>query len=221
MSKENVSLNSEETTAFLQSADKVREVAARHLNENRGSSLSITFVRNLQSGIDQVFSAAVDQGVAVACKLGCNHCCSARVEAIEPEVFRIAREIASRPLDELNAHIERLRVYVAMPRDAVPWNRRTPCPFLIADLCSIYAVRPGVCRKAHSLDVAKCAANAPEIPQHLNIVLGAEALMKGTADAYREVGLPAAAHDLGPAVLLALTDPTAESRWLNGEAVFD
>lgn len=215
------SLSPEETAAFLQSADKVRAAAVRHLSDKRGSPLAITFVRNLQSGVDQVVTSAINQGVALACKVGCNYCCSARVEAIEPEVFRIAQEIAARPPEEINAVIERLQAYVAMPSDAAPWQRRTPCPFLIDDLCSIYEVRPGVCRKAHSLDVAQCAANAPEIPQSLNIVLGAEALMKGTADAYREIGLLATGHDLGPAVLIALTDPTAESRWLSGEAVFD
>jgi Fe-S-cluster containining protein len=215
------SITPEETTAFLLSADKVREAVVRYLSDKRSSPLAITFVRNLQSGIDQVVSAAINQGVELACKVGCNHCCSARVEAIEPEVFRIAREIASRPAEEINPLMERLRAYVALPSDVAPWPRRAPCPFLIDELCSIYAVRPGVCRKAHSLDVAKCVSHAAEIPQNLNIVLGAEALMKGTADAYQEIGLHATGHDLGQAILIALIDPTAESRWLSGEAVFD
>ncbi len=214
------SLTSEETTALLQSADQVRQAAVRHLGDKHGSPLVISFVRNLQTGIDQVVSVAVEEGVALACKAGCNHCCSAQVEAIEPEIFRIAREIASRSPEEISALIERLRMYGAVPSDAAPWSRRTPCPFLADDLCSIYEVRPGVCRKAHSLDVAKCAENSPTIPQSLNIVLGAEALLKGTSDAYRDLGLHAVGHDLGPAVLVALTDPTAESRWQSGEAVF-
>lgn len=214
-------ISAEETAAFLQSADKVREATVRYLSDKRGSPLAISFVRNLQSGIDQVVTSSINQGVELACKAGCNHCCSARVEAIEPEVFRIAREIASRPPEEIKALIERLRAYVTMPSDVAPWKRRTPCPFLVDNLCSIYEVRPGVCRKAHSLDVAKCAANAPEIPQSLNIVLGAEALLKGTSDAYREIGLHASGHDLGQAVLIALSDSTVESRWQSGEAVFE
>ena len=221
MKIENDSLTSEEAEAFLQSADQVREVAVRHLSNKQGLAMVISFVRNLQSGIDQVVTSSINQGVELACKAGCNHCCSARVEAIEPEVFRIAREIASRPPEEIKALIERLRAYVAMSSDVAPWKRRTPCPFLVDNLCSIYEVRPGVCRKAHSLDVAKCAENAPEIPQSLNIVLGAEALLKGTSDAYREIGLHASGHDLGQAVLIALSDSTVESRWQSGEAVFE
>ncbi len=214
-------ISAEETAAFLQSAVKVRQTAVRHLSNKRGTSFIVSFVRNLQNGIDQVVNAAVETGVRLDCKAGCFYCCSARVEAIEPEVFRIARELEARPDQERSALINRLQTYVATPSDGTPWQQRMPCPFLVDDLCSIYAVRPGVCRKAHSLDVAKCAENAPEIPQSLNIVLGAEALLKGTSDAYREIGLHASGHDLGQAVLIALSDSTVESRWQRGEAVFE
>jgi hypothetical protein len=44
--------------------------------------------------------------------------------------------------------------------------------------------------------------------------------MKGTAEAYCQVGLKTSAHELCKAVLQALTDETAEARWHNGEAVF-
>ena len=214
-------LSPEELAAFRQSTDRVRAAALAYLSDKRGSPQVINFVRNLQSGVDQVVAAAVGQGVQLACKAGCSHCCHALVEALEPEIFRIAQAVAAWPEPEINALQERLQAYAAMPSEVAPWARRMPCAFLVNDLCSIYEVRPGVCRKGHSLDVAPCAAKAPEIPQSLNIVLGAEALLQGTSQAYREIGLHAAGHDLGPAVLIALADPTAESRWLNGEAVFD
>lgn len=34
------------------------------------------------------------------------------------------------------------------------------------------------------------------------------------------IGLAAAGHALGQALLPVLTDPTAAARWMNGEAVF-
>lgn len=221
MSIKNNALSPEEVAAFLQSADQVRAAAVRHLIDKRGTPQAISFVRNLQTGIDQVVSTALEQRVQLACKAGCSHCCSARVEALAPEIFRIVQEFKTRPAQEIAALIERLQTYVATPSGIAPWQERLPCPFLVENLCSIYALRPGVCRKGHSLDVAPCAAHAAEIPQSLTIVLGAEALLKGTSDAYREIGLPAAGHDLGQAVLIALTDSTAEERWLSGEAVFD
>ena len=82
-------------------------------------------------------------------------------------------------------------------------------------------MRPANCRKAHSLDVTQCATHGPKIPQRLDVLLKAEALCKGSADAYAHIGLAAGGHELGQALLLALTDPGAEARWMNGEAVFD
>lgn len=86
--------------------------------------------------------------------------------------------------------------------------------------CTIYDVRPSVCRRAHSLDVRKCEANAPEIPQDLGVVVSIEALSNGTSDACRKLGFNTLGHELGLAVLLALFDESAESRWFNGEPVF-
>ena len=73
--------------------------------------------------------------------------------------------------------------------------------------CSIYPVRPAACRKAHSLSAPHCAEQSPTIPQNLRLLVDAEALMAGTALAYRDQPLPASAHELNAAVLAALNDP--------------
>jgi hypothetical protein len=138
-----------------------------------------------------------------------------------PEVFLIARELVGRPPDELKHIVERLSVHAALADgEGHSPDRRTECPFLIDGLCSIYDVRPGVCRKAHSLDIAKCQTHASEIPQDLGTIVGVEALAKGTSDAYRRLGFDASSHELGRAVLLVLSDPSAESRWYSGNAFF-
>ena len=82
-------------------------------------------------------------------------------------------------------------------------------------------MRPAACRKVHSFDVKKCESAGAEIPHSLEVILKSETLMKGTANAYQQAKLPASGHDLGQAVLLALTDETAESRWYGGELVFN
>ena len=217
-------LTPEEERAFLQSASNVEQVAERRLRALQSRQSVIAFVSNLQRGVSEVVQSAIGQGVGVACKAGCNHCCHARVEAIAPEIFGIARELAARPAEELNRYIQRLRIHAvahAATHDAATaWNQQAECPFLTNDLCAIYDVRPSGCRKAHSLDVEKCKENAPEIPQDLGIVVNVEALAKGTSDAYRTLGFDASGHELGRAVLLALTDSSAESRWFSGERVF-
>jgi Fe-S-cluster containining protein len=213
-------LTPEELDSFLTSAAKVEQAAEQHLRTHPGKQSVIAFVRTVQRGVDSVVQNAMDQGAPIECRAGCSHCCSAKVEALAPEIFLLARELQRRPAEELNAVIQRLKEHVGKHSEATAWGQRSPCPFLTNNRCSIYEVRPSVCRKAHSLDVKQCEANAPEIPQTLSIAVGAEALMKGTSDAYGTLGFNTSAHELGRAVLMALTDPSEEARWYSGEAVF-
>lgn len=213
-------LTPEEQIVFLRSADNVRQAAELHLRAHRSQQSVVAFVSNLQRGVTRIIQTAIDRGVKVACHAGCSHCCSARVEAMAPEVFRIARELSSQSPGELNQLVQHLNAHVSLQNEAVQWNQRLKCPFLKNGLCSIYDIRPSACRKAHSLDVRKCQANASEIPQDLRIVVSVEAMAKGTSDAYGRLGFDASSHELIRAVLLTLADPSAESRWYNGDAVF-
>jgi len=61
---------------------------------------------------------------------------------------------------------------------------------------------------------------APEVFTTVGTLPNVEALAKGTSEAYKKLGFDASSHELGRAVLLALSDPSAESRWYNGESVF-
>ncbi|SDO73411.1 Putative zinc-or iron-chelating domain-containing protein [Rhodoferax sp. OV413] len=220
-----LALTPEEQAAFLQSVDQVQQAALRGLEAQPGGWAVVAFVRHLQRGVDSVVATVRDQGVRLDCAAGCSHCCHARVEAMAPEIFQIAGELAARPPLEQAETVARLEAYLAVqtqdasPQDA-PWSCRPACPFLIDQLCSIYAVRPAACRKAHSRDVAACASDAALIPQSLELAVHAEALQLGTAAAYRQRGLDAQPHELVQAVLLALRDPSALSRWQDGEPVF-
>lgn len=208
-------LSEDEQAAYLDSIERVRQTAVNHLVSNRGSA--VDFVANLHRSVDKIAQQAGAHGQKAECKAGCACCCSVRVEASEPEIFLIAREIKKRPAAQIDAIIECLRNHVAAADDA---PSRRDCTFLEERLCTIYEVRPAVCRRAHSLSAEKCRSFAPEIPQNLGMLLGANALMHGTAKAYREVGLQSSPHELNSAVLLALTDETAEARWHGGESVF-
>ncbi|HCI15134.1 MAG TPA: YkgJ family cysteine cluster protein [Gallionellaceae bacterium] len=207
-------LSYEEQTAYLDSIERVRQSAVKHLDSNPG--VAVEFIANLHRAVDHVMQQSNGTDRQTECRPGCTFCCSVRVEATEPEIFRIAREVKKLPADRVAAIVERLQKFAATADGA----SRTDCAFLDDHLCSIYEVRPAVCRRAHSLSAESCKRFAPEIPQSLDMLLRADALMKGTSAAYREVGLHAAGHELCNAVLLALTDETAEARWHNGESVF-
>jgi Fe-S-cluster containining protein len=210
-----------EQADVLKSIANVQAVVAGQLNDHRSQTFVVSFVANLQRGVDDVVRAATERGVRLDCKAGCSHCCSFRVEALEPEIFRIAREIRQRPAAEIAQVIERLKGYVARAQGVLAQDHRIECAFLKDNLCSIYAVRPAACRKAHSLNVEQCKVPGADIPGSLEITLKSEVLMKGTANGYSQINLPASGHELGRAVLLVLNDDTAEARWFDGEAVFD
>ena len=86
-------LSPEEQAEFFDAAEKVQQTVLHHLNTNRSRTYAITFISNLQRGVDNVVQAAIDKGQKFDCKAGCSYCCSVRVEALEPEIFQIASEL--------------------------------------------------------------------------------------------------------------------------------
>ncbi|MFN7153411.1 MAG: YkgJ family cysteine cluster protein [Acidovorax sp.] len=207
-------LSDDEQSAFQESIARVRSLAARALQQAHGADEAIAFTAQLHRSLDTVAVQASAAGPVPDCKAGCAHCCHVRVEATEPEVFRIAQHLAAELADSMDAITARLRQHISNAHSGAV---RQPCSFLVDDRCAIYSVRPAACRKAHSLSVQHCATQAPQIPQNLRLLLDAEALMAGTAQAYGDVQLAANAHELNAAVLAAMTEATAKERWYQGD----
>ena len=212
-------LTDEERIAFHKSIAGVRHLAAKSLAQASDVGRAIEFVANLHRSLDSVALHASKIGPVPDCKLGCSYCCHIRVEATDPEIFGIARRIRQRPAAEVAVVIEKLQRH-ATERSVGGGDTRQCCAFLVDAQCTIYEVRPATCRKAHSLSVKQCETLSPEIPQNLKLLVEADAMMAGTAEAYRDCKLHAAAHELNSAVLAALDDQSAEARWYNGEDVF-
>jgi Fe-S-cluster containining protein len=210
-------LTTEEESAFRESISRVRRAAAASLGRAHDAGQAIAFVAHLHRSLDDAVARAGALGPLPECRIGCSYCCSARVEATEPEIFLIARSVRKLPASQVSRIVEKLRHHTDKQR-ASDGQARQSCAFLEEGQCSIYDVRPGVCRKAHSLSAKLCADNSPEIPQNLKLLLDAEALMAGTSEAYREVKLPVSAHELNAAVLAALTDVSSEARWYRNDS---
>lgn len=213
-------LSQEEQAEFHASVQKVQHSVLSHIGSKQSVTYVVNFVANMQRGVDDVSQAARDQGAHFDCKAGCSHCCNVRVEALEPEIFQIAHALRQLAPEALENTISALQEYASRIQGVSVWEQRIACPFLKQNLCSIYQVRPARCRRAHSFDVEKCATPGADIPESLEVSLKSEALMKGTSLAYLDARLPASGHELAQAVLFALTDDTAESRWYAGKAVF-
>jgi len=214
-------LNLTEQAEVLSIKERNEKNALKRLRENRNSAFAVNFISTMQDSIDNVAKQIQKQGIRFDCKAGCTYCCTLRVEALAPEVFRIARELKKLKLDQLAAVIERLKVHAIKAAGVPSKEFYLTCPLLVSGLCSIYGVRPGMCRKFYSLDVEQCKNPDAEIPENLGMVVKSGAIMCGVTRAYERAKFSAAPHELGQALLLALTDSTAEERWGNGELVFD
>ena len=218
-------LTDDERFAFLQSIARVRQRAAQALRQAQGAGGAdgaVAFIAQLHRGLDTVAEQARATGPQPACQAGCAHCCHLRVEATEPEVFHIAQHLRTQPAAAQADALSALQRHVATAALNPTHPTRQACSFLVDDRCSIYPVRPAACRKAHSLSALHCAEQSATIPQNLRLLVDAEALMAGTALAYRDQPLPASAHELNAAVLAAL-DGTASPpagallRWYRGD----
>lgn len=161
---------------------------------------------------------------ALACREGCEFCC------IEPaisvtliEVLRIADHIhATFTEDRVASLISRLDA----PEPLVEFGGLARCPLLVDKRCSVYAVRPLVCRSSNSYDATACerATRAGRKGQTVPVYQGhfsatqllLDSLIKAIRASERETGL----FDLRTALRAVLADPTLKPAWLAGKPAF-
>jgi hypothetical protein len=165
-----------------------------------------------------------------ACKPGCPSCCSAKVVAIAPEIFRIVTHLRA-TLDEaaLAALIERVREADAKTRGLTRAAReelRLPCPLLREGSCSIHLVRPLHCVGWTSFDAGACEryweapSELPAPPHHVAMYELASAGIAALGRACFESGLDGTPLELIAALRIALERPNAKARWLAQLPVF-
>jgi uncharacterized protein len=177
---------------------------------------------------DQVhgaMSAAIDalpSKAQHACAPGCFFCCYLPVDVLAPEAFRVAAHLKqTRSPGELAELVYRL----GAPGGHDPGTR--PCVFLDQGRCSIYEVRPMVCRGYNSLSKERCEAlyhdTSVDLKGTKDGVAGdvAEAMEDGIIAGLTALGLDAQWYELSSAVLRALEATDGPERWARGEAVFE
>ena len=182
-------------------------------------------VLRLVKGVHRGLSAAIDalpSKVQHACAPGCFFCCYLPVDVLAPEAFRIAAHLKrTRSPGELAAVASRLGAH-----GQHDFGTR-PCVFLDHGRCSIYEVRPMVCRGYNSLSKERCEAFYNDASVDLKGTKDhqagslAEAMEEGVIAGLNALGLDAQWYELPSAVLRALETPAGASRWARGEAVFD
>lgn len=207
-----------EIASLVQSQEKQ---LGRKLATNRNKIFAINAIRTLHEQIDVLTEKIIKKpGLHFDCKAGCSYCCSLRVAAVPAEIFLIARHLLHLPAEAQTKLLDRLRVHAEAARDVAMEEHFLPCPMLAEGRCTIYALRPAMCRKYLSLDVGECRKPDACASEDREMVVKSSALIFGTSQAYSRTKLSSQNHELGQALLVALADPGAEDRWYRGEQVF-
>lgn len=158
------------------------------------------------------------------CGPGCSWCCHPLVMVDAPAVLLLAAWIAPWPAERVQGIRRKIAAYRA-DGYALTTVPRPPCPLLEDGKCSVYEVRPLVCRAHNSIDVAPCRRRY----EGLDAVIEGEpapiavraAIEAGLAEAMTAMGLGhGLGLDLAAALGIALEQPDAARRWLAGEDVF-
>jgi Fe-S-cluster containining protein len=144
------------------------------------------FIQNqVDMGVAARTEAIARSEVKLACARGCNGCCEEPIMVFIPEAARISRWLAQ-PENEsartafLEAYpawkaaigetADRLSaLYTTDPRNYVAhhvdaWRKGVLCPFNRAGDCTVYQVRPVVCRTGHALETNEHCSGASETP---------------------------------------------------------
>jgi Fe-S-cluster containining protein len=187
---------------------------------------------NFYKRLDETITgASVHVGQGVQCKKGCSYCCHFRVDVSANEVFAISDYMKSKLSDEeFDHHLEKAKENkkkMAMLSQSKRIVTNVACPLLVDNACSIYEMRPAMCRKIHSTNVDACK-HSFENPEDSNIknaehpVLAAITMTMLTAarDGFKSHKLDDTVYDLSEVLVFALEDSKYQKRWLNGKKAF-
>ncbi|HEY3920132.1 MAG TPA: YkgJ family cysteine cluster protein [Stellaceae bacterium] len=170
------------------------------------------------------FAAEAD----IQCRAGCSFCCHQNVDVTIPEAILVALRLAKDDAPRAAAVLEAADLFKDLDDEQRVATGR-PCPLLVDDRCSIYAVRPITCRSCTSPDAKRCEeakrlAEAGEQTLAIEIYVVLQFLCSGEQTAIRgicrDLGLQADIVELTQTVAAILRNPQLVERWAAGERVF-
>lgn len=190
----------------------------------------VSALAGLASGAVAANRRIVPDTRVFACKAGCSYCCYLLVTVTAPEVLAVLRFILEKfSRAEVNALTQRVTATDEITRGMNGYERlyaKVPCPLLVDGKCSVYEVRPLVCRGYTSYSWAACADSlrhprpSKYVPQdgvRRNSYTGVQ---DGMITALGELGFDKQPLELIAALRIVLAEPNAAERWFGGEPVF-
>ena len=169
----------------------------------------------------------------IECKVGCSYCCYAQVSLTPPEAVFIGHFIKENySLRQTDALMKRSTGNIRLTKgksleERIDIWEKTPCIFLENDKCSIYEVRPFICRAWHSLSVDQCErafhsgnkdAEIDSTP-YRNIIFGA--VRDGLSNACDLYGCESIPIEIASSIKIILQHPSPEEAWIKGEKLFN
>jgi Fe-S-cluster containining protein len=156
-------------------------------------------------------------GAAPACAAGCSHCCEKmRVGVNAIEAREIANHLRLLSRETLAPIRERIAANAARVRDtAVGTRPETTCALLGDDKrCGVYALRPFVCRRAHSFDADRCRRATAGEDVGITVDARVVGIYSEVATAFREAsaafGGDPESYELHQALDILLEDPSGD-----------
>lgn len=209
-------------------AKKEFEAASADIEKSQPKEALMRFYPHL----DSIIAKAIDDsGTPIACKKGCSYCCYYKVEAKPVEIFAIVqfvkRKFKAEQIQEILGQAKKNVEEAKKLSYEQHLATNQKCPFLVADGCSIYEVRPAKCRNFHATEVELCKESYEKptdlsIPNSYNELLHmrANGATIGFEKAIEAGGFDGTTYDLNSAVLEAFQNPKLSKRYSKGKRAF-
>jgi Fe-S-cluster containining protein len=215
-------------------AGVARDNVVEIIGQGRGRDQALEIALSaffLADHLTRRFEAEQDLPQPVACREECDACCYNRVELAPPEALIIGHHIAGNFSEaEKEAVLADLAQNLARtdgksPAAVAGMRAELPCPLLKDRRCSVYPVRPLVCRAMHALDRERCAAElsagslaGSTYYAHRHEI--AVSVSAGLREGCRTAGLQSGPLNLAQALHDFFTQENPVERWINGQEVF-
>lgn len=184
-------------------------------------------VKNAYAFADEIIE---DIGTSeLACRNGCNWCCTFKVAVSIPEAFYIAGcmndSLSPDAFAEMKEKISQTTGQVAGMSDKDRKVSRIFCPLLVDGSCSVYHARPLTCRGYNSSNESVCKRNYlsrydANVPHKIRLKEKVYTVFYGIIDGTKASGLQSNSVELVAVLNFIFQNPDVEARWLQGEEVF-
>ncbi len=215
-------------------ADRVKALVVETLSCGRNEAAALELAFQACSLADQLigyFESANHLPHPIACREGCSFCCFNQVEVTPLEALRIGHYAAQNfPAEEKDALMARVSRSLDLKagksqKKLARLRRQLPCPLLMGGRCSIYPVRPLVCRAMHTFEAGACEQELlggklgpGEYYAHRYEFVWS--ISSGLQNGCREMGCQTGILDLTRALRDFFTQENAVEKWIAGKEVF-